>query len=78
MAASASKSVTMITQLHRIETGTIGTSDVRHDVATSVNPDECLISEQERQSGRRLRTLLLIGNAIAWIVIIFAARALFF
>jgi hypothetical protein len=68
----------MITQLHRTETGTVGASDVAHDVAISVTGNDCLFSEQEMQSGRRLRNLLLAGNAVAWIVIIFAVRALFF
>jgi len=42
-----------------------------------VAPDDCLISADE-QSGRRLRNLLLIGNAVAWIVIIFVTRRFLF
>jgi hypothetical protein len=75
MASNASKSVSMITQLHRPHTGTINTSDVPHDAAAN---DNCRIIGQANQSGRRLRNLLLLGNAVAWIVIIFVARALFF
>jgi hypothetical protein len=68
----------MITQLHRPYTGTGSTSDVPHDAAMNVGADQCDIIEQVNQSGRRLRNLLLVGNALAWIVIILAARALFF
>jgi len=65
----------MITQLYRPHTGTVGTSDLPHDAAAN---DNCHIIEQANQSGRRLRNLLLLGNAVAWIVVILAARALFF
>jgi hypothetical protein len=68
----------MITQLHRTQTGTFTASDVPHDAIEDVAPDNRYVSEQEEQSGRPLRNLLLVGNAIAWIVIIFAARSLFF
>jgi hypothetical protein len=78
MPPNASKSVSMITQLHRPHTGTGGTSDVPHDTALNVVANDCHIVEQANQSGRRLRNLLLAGNVVAWIVIIFAARALFF
>jgi hypothetical protein len=74
MASNASKSVSMITQLHRPLTGTVSISDVPHDAAAN----NCHIVEQANQSGRRLRNLLLLGNAVAWIVIVFVARALFF
>jgi len=49
-----------------------------HDAAMTVVPDDCRFIEQANQSGRRLRNLFLVGNAVAWIVIIFAARALFY
>ena len=78
MATTVSKSVSMITQLHRTAIGTVSTSDAPHDVATSLTVDDCVISEQEKQSGRRLRNLLLVGNAVAWIVIVLAARAWLF
>jgi hypothetical protein len=78
MASNASKSVSMITQLHRPDTGTVSTSEVPHDTAMNIAANDCAIIEQANQSGRRLRNLLLVGNAVAWIVIIFAARALFF
>ena len=63
----------MITQLHRTLTGTVSISDVPHDAAAN----SCHIVEQANQSGRRLRNLLL-GNAVAWIVIVLVARAVFF
>jgi hypothetical protein len=47
-----------------------------HDAAMTVVPDDYRIIEQEQQSGRRLRNIFLVGNAIAWMMIIFAARAL--
>ncbi len=78
MATNASKSVSMITQFHRTSAGTVSTSDAQHDVATSVTANDCLIGEQEKQPGRRLRNLLLVGNAVAWIVIVLAARAWLF
>jgi hypothetical protein len=74
MASSASKNVSMITHLHRPLTGTVRTSDAPHGAAGN----DCDIIEQANQSDRRLRNLLLFGNAVAWIVIIFVARALFF
>jgi hypothetical protein len=74
MASDASKSVSMITHLHRTLTGTVRTSEALHDATAN----GCHIIEQANQSGRRLRNLLLFGNAVAWIVIIFVARALFF
>lgn len=58
--------------------GTAAASDVSPDTAMGAAPDDCHISEQEKQSGRRLRNLFLVGNTVAWIVIIFAARTLFF
>jgi hypothetical protein len=64
----------MIAHLHRTFTGAASTSDVPHDAAAN----DCHIIEQTTQSGRRLRNLLLVGNAVAWIVIIFVARALLF
>jgi hypothetical protein len=64
----------VITHVHRTLTGAISTSDVPHDAAAN---DHHII-QQANQSGRRLRNLLLIGNAVAWIVIILVARALFF
>ena len=78
MATDASKSVSMITQLHRTSVGTVSASDTSHDVATSVTADDCVISEQEKRSGRRLRNLLLVGNTVVWIVIILAVRAWLF
>ncbi len=68
----------MITHLHNSLTGTFSTSDAHHDVATSVAANDNAIDEQTNQSGRRLRNLFLIGNAVAWIVIILVARALLF
>jgi hypothetical protein len=64
----------MVTHVHRTLTGTVSTSDVPHDAAAIGHH----IVEQANHSGRRLRNLLLMGNAVAWIVIIFVARALFF
>lgn len=78
MATNVSKSVSMITQLHRTTVGTVSAPDALHDVATSVTADDCPISDQEKQSGRRLRNLLLVGNAVAWIVIVLAVRAWLF
>jgi hypothetical protein len=78
MASNTSKSVSMITQLHSTSMGTVSTSDAEHDVATSVTTNDCRINEQENQSGRRLRNLLLAGNAVVWIVIILAVRAWLF
>lgn len=77
MAANASKSVSMITQLHRADTGTASPSAVPDNDNMKVAPDDCRINADD-QSGRRLRNLLLIGNAVAWIVIIIAARAFLF
>jgi len=68
----------MITHLHNSLTGTFSTSDAPHDVATSVAANDNAIDEQGNQSGRRLRNLVLVGNVVAWIVIILVARALFF
>ena len=68
----------MITQLHRPHTGTGSTSDVPLDTAMNAAANDYDIVEQANQSDRRLRKLLLVGNAVAWIVIIFAARALSF
>ena len=68
----------MITTLHRTPTGTADTSDVPHDVDMNAAANDCHIIEQANQSGRRLRNLFILGNVVAWIVIIFAARALFF
>jgi hypothetical protein len=78
MASNASKTVSMITQLHGPYTGTVSTSDVPHDTAMDVAANDCDIIERANQSGRRLRNIFLVGNAVAWIVIIFAARALLF
>jgi hypothetical protein len=78
MATNASKSVSMIVHLHTRLSGTVGTSDGPHDVATSVTANDNSIDTQSNQSGRRLRNLFLVGNAVAWIVIILVARALFF
>jgi len=77
MASNTSKSVSMITQLHRSDTGTVSPSVVPDNGNVNVAPDDRLIKADE-QSGRRLRNLLLIGNVVAWIVIIFAARAFLF
>jgi hypothetical protein len=68
----------MMTQLHRARMGTVAASDLSPDTAMGAAPDDGHISEQEKRSGRRLRNLFLVGNAVAWIVIIFAARTLFF
>ena len=67
----------MITQLHRSNTGTISPSAVPDNDNMNVAPDDRLIKANE-QSGHRLRNLLLIGNIVAWIVIIFAALAFLF
>ena len=78
MAHNASKSVSMITHLHNGLTGTVGASDLPRDLATSVAANDNAIDEQPNQSGRRLRNLFLVGNMVAWIVIILMARALLF
>jgi hypothetical protein len=75
MANNASKSVSMITHLHDSLTGTVSTSDAPHDVAISVTAND---NVPPNQSDRRLRNLFLVGNIVAWIVIILAARALLF
>ena len=67
----------MITQLHRADPGTVSSSIVPDNDNMKVAPDDGLISADE-QSGRRLRNLLLIGNAVIWIVIILAARRFLF
>ena len=64
----------MITPLQQSDTELVRVTDAAMNVA----PDDCRIIEQDRRSGRRLRNLILVGNAIAWIVIIFVARALLF
>jgi hypothetical protein len=68
----------MITQLQTSETALVSRSVVPHSATMNAAPDDCRISEQEMQSGRRLRNLILAGNAVAWIVIVLVARALFF
>jgi len=68
----------MITHLHDSLSRTVSISDAPHDVATSVTANDNAIIAQPDQSGRRLRNLLLVGNAVAWIVIILVARALLF
>lgn len=68
----------MITHLHNNLTGTVSTSDAPLDMATSVTANDNVIDEQPNQSGCRLRNLLLVGNAVAWIVIIIVTRALLF
>jgi hypothetical protein len=78
MANDASKSVSMITHSHNNVGGTASTSGAPHDVAIRVTANDNVIGAQPNQSSRRLRNLLLAGNAVAWIVIILAARALFF
>jgi hypothetical protein len=68
----------MITHLHDGFTRTVSISDAPRDVAISVTANDNAIIAQPGQSGRRLRNLLLVGNAVAWIVIILVARALLF
>ena len=67
----------MITRVHNSLTGTVSTSNVPHDVAVGVVANDNAIIEQPNRSGRQLRNLLLVGNAVAWIVIILVTRALF-
>jgi hypothetical protein len=68
----------MNTQLQRLEPGTVSSSDLPQGESNFAVRDDCRISEQEERSGRRLRNLILAANAIAWIVIIVVARAIFF
>ena len=68
----------MITHLHNSLTPAVSISDSPHDAAISAGANDNVIIDQPKQSGRGLRNFLLVGNAVAWIVIILVARALLF
>lgn len=68
----------MTTLLHEKDAGTPESSETPNGLSTLVDANDCRKSEQVEQSGHRLRNLILVGNAVAWIVIIILTRVIFF
>jgi hypothetical protein len=53
-------------------------AEPRHRPQQVLDQADCPMIEHDKSSGRRLRTLILVGNAVAWILIIVMIRAIFF